>query len=151
MARAFQACQKELQGTSEKAAADIGRTTMQDQVTVNRPAQNRTQEKVLFHMSIWRTGKRQEGRELYLLAVICLMPRNRKGRQGQGLCYRQYVCTYCCEVAGRLRRIPGCCRKRLPVNRQRQTLLSLWREHGFLMDATAAGFMTLLDGLMLDL
>lgn len=56
-----------------------------------------------------------------------------------------------CEVAGGMRRIPGCWSERLPVNRQRQTLFSLWSEQGFLMDATAAGFMTWLDGLMLDL
>ena len=93
MALAFQACQKELQGTSEKAAADIDRTTMQDQVTVNRPAQNRTQEKVLFHMSIWWTGKRQEGNELYLVAVICLITCNSKGRQEE-VAVLSTVCLY---------------------------------------------------------
>lgn len=93
MSRAYQACPKELQGTSAKAAADIDRTTMQDQVTVNRPAQNRTQEKVLFHMSIWRTGKRQKGNELYLLAVICLITCNSKGRQGK-VAVLSAVCLY---------------------------------------------------------
>ncbi len=82
-----------LTGTSEKAAADIDRSTMLDLVTVKRPAQNRTQGKVLLHMPIWRTGKRQNGNELYLVAVICLMTCNSKGRQGK-VAVLSAVCLY---------------------------------------------------------
>lgn len=66
MARAFQACQKELQGTSEKAAADIDRTTMQDQVTVK---------------DLLRTGRKEK------YCSICLY-----GGQGRDRRAESYIC-----------------------------------------------------------